>query len=177
VGEIPLPDVNFQKKEFVMLRGTVSLSQDQIKVEMAREHAILQAGKRFLSLRLINRAVNKIQGAICLSAIPYLDIQTNMTKFHFEETGMPLVFNIDEFRGGMYCKILDNEHNRNFLASMYNSNFWEIEDAEANKEIKEMAMNLSKDVVVELPVEKEIKPDNESRGGKKKAKEMISIEK
>jgi hypothetical protein len=153
-----------------MLRSGISKSPDQIRLEMAQEQAVLNAGERFISLRLINSSVNKIQGAICLNAIPYLDTQTNITKFHFEKTGKPLIFDIDEYKGGMYCKMLDCEHNRKFLASMFASNFWQIEDKKTEDEIRILAMEIKKKVV-KVPEF----PKGKDTGNEELAKKMAEI--
>ena len=132
-----------------MLRGSVSLSPDQMRLEMAKEQAILRNGKSFIPLMLINPNMNRIQGAIVLHASPYLDSITNLTKFHFEERGGPLLFN-EGMDGGMHCNMLDCEHNRKFLASMYNSGYWSIQDKNIDLEIKELATGIKSRAVVDM---------------------------
>ena len=121
-----------------MLRGSISLSPEQMKVEMAKEQAILREGRRFITLMLINPNMNRVQGAIVLHATPYLDTITNLTKFHFEERGGQILFN-EGMDGGLHSSILDCEHNRKFLASMYYANYWIIEDKQIDQEIKDLA--------------------------------------
>ena len=101
-----------------MLSGSVLLTPDQKRLEMAKQQAMLREGRKFISIMLINMNMNRIQGAIVLHATPYDDSMTNMTKFHFEERGGPMLFN-EGMDGGMHCNLLDCEHNRKFLASMY----------------------------------------------------------
>lgn len=132
-----------------MLRGSVSLSPDQMRLEMAKEQAILREGRKFIPLMLINPNMNRIQGAIVLHATPYLDTMTNLNKFHFEERGGPLLFN-EGMDGGMHCNMLDCEHNRNFLASMYYAKYWIIEDKVADLEIKDIADGIKSRAVVDI---------------------------
>lgn len=132
-----------------MLRGSISLSPDQMRLEMAKEQAILREGRNFISLMLINPNMNRIQGAIVLHATPYLDTMTNLTKFHFEERGGPLLFN-EGMDGGMHCNMLDCEHNRKFLASMYHAKYWIIEDKNADAEIKELATGIKNRAIVDM---------------------------
>lgn len=132
-----------------MLRGSVTLSPDQMRIEMAKEQAILREGRKFISLMLINPNMNRIQGAIVLHASPYLDTITNMTKFHFEERGGPLLFN-EGMDGGMHCNLLDCEHNRRFLASMYDAKYWVIEDKNVDMEIQAIAAGIKNRAIVEI---------------------------
>ena len=131
-----------------MLRGSISLSPDQMRIEMAKEQATLRGGKKFITLMLINPNMNRIQGAIILHATPYLDTLTNLTKFHFEERGGPMLFN-EGMDGGMHCNVLDCEHNRKFLASMYYANYWIIEDKILDAEIKDLANGIKSRAVIE----------------------------
>jgi hypothetical protein len=102
-------------------------------------------------LRLIDITKRRIQGAMVLHAAPYLDQATNMKQFHFEERGGPLQFIDDEMRGGMYCRMLDCEHNRKFLASMFGYKFWEIEDPEVLADITARAAIITKNAVIVKP--------------------------
>lgn len=130
-----------------MLRGAISLSPEQMKVEMAKEQAILREGRSFISLMLINPNMNRVQGAIVLHATPYVDTMTNMNKFHFEERGGQILFS-EGMDGGMHSSILDCEHNRKFLASMYYANYWIIEDKQLNQEIKDLAAGIKNRAVI-----------------------------
>lgn len=143
-----------------MLRGAISLSPDQMRIEMAKEQAILRKGRKFIPIMLINPNMNRIQGAIVLHASPYRDTITNMTQFHFEERGGPLLFN-EGMDGGMHCNMLDCEHNRKFLASMFYANFWVIEDKVVNEEIKELASGIKSRAVVETVKEEIVLSDDE----------------
>lgn len=139
-----------------MLRGSVSLSPDQMRIEMAKEQAILREGRKFIALMLINPNMNRIQGAIVLHATPYLDTMTNMTKFHFEERGGPMLFN-EGMDGGMHCNMLDCEHNRKFLASMYYAKYWVIEDKATDLEIKDIADGIKDRAIVDVnPIPQEV---------------------
>lgn len=134
-----------------MLRG-LTMTPEEIQLEMAREQAIAKHGKRFITLRLIDNGKNRIQGAIVLHAQPYLNSITNITEFHFEERGGPLEFKIDEFKGGFYCRMLDCEHNRKFLASMYGTGYWAIEDQNVDEEIKAEAEKIAERMVKIKPI-------------------------
>jgi hypothetical protein len=129
-----------------MIRGGISLGQDEVKAEMARTQAIQSAGKSFITLKLLDYTKNRIQGAIILNAIPYED-SDGMVKYHFEEKGGPINFVLDEFQGAMYAKLLDCEHNRRFLASMLAYNFWEIEDKQILSQIKVLADEMAKKAI------------------------------
>ena len=144
----PASIVNLNKGEG-MLRGSISLSPDQMRIEMAKEQSILREGRKFISLMLINPNMNRIQGAIVLHATPYMDTMTNLTKFHFEERGGPMLFN-EGMDGGMHCNILDCEHNRNFLASMYYANYWIIEDKIVDQEIKCLASGIKDRAIIDV---------------------------
>jgi hypothetical protein len=134
-----------------MLRS-LTMTPDQIQLEMAREQAIAKHGKRFITLRLIDFGKNRIQGAIVLHAIPYLNSITNITNFHFEERGGPLEFKPDEFKGGFYCRMLDCEHNRKFLASMYETGYWVIEDEKVNAEVGVEAEKIRERMIKVKPI-------------------------
>ena len=134
-----------------MIRGGISLDKNQVQVEIARQQAIGKAGKKFIQLKLIDVTKNRIQGAMVLHAQAYEDPETRMTMYHFEERGGPLEFQLDEFQGGYFAKMLDVEHNRQFLASMIDAGFWEIEDKEVEKNIRERAEEFKK-TVIQKPV-------------------------
>jgi hypothetical protein len=134
-----------------MLRS-LTMTPDQIQLEMAREQAIAKHGKRFITLRLVDTGKNRIQGAIVLHATPYLNTITNITEFHFEERGGPLEFKSDEFKGGFYCRMLDCEHNRKFLASMYETGYWAIEDQKVNEEVGIEAVGIRERMIKIKPV-------------------------
>ena len=125
---------------------------DQLMAEKAKDQAIAREGKKFISLRLIDTTKNRIQGAIVLHATPYMDQMTNLNKFHFEERGGPVDFKPNDFKGGLYCNMLDCEHNRKFLASMYTSGFWEIEDEGIEAQIKEMAAEIRNKMLAVKPI-------------------------
>jgi hypothetical protein len=129
----------------------MSLTKDQERTEIEVQRAVSQQGKKFISLRLIDASKRRIQGAMVLHASPYLDQATNIKQFHFEERGGPLQFIDDEMRGGMFCRMLDCEHNRKFLASMFGYKFWEIEDAEVLVDITERAAAITKNAVIVKP--------------------------
>lgn len=134
-----------------MLRS-LTMTPDQIQLEMAREQAIAKHGKRFITLRLVDTGKNRIQGAIVLHATPYLNAMTNITEFHFEERGGPLEFKPDEFKGGFYCRMLDCVHNRRFLASMYETGYWAIEDQKVNEEVGIEAAKIRERMIKVKPV-------------------------
>jgi len=144
-----------------MLRGAITLSPDQMRLEMAKEQAMAQMGRKFISIMLLNPNMNRIQGAIILHATPYRDTITNLTKFHFEERGGPLLFN-EGMDGGMHCNILDCEHNRKFLASQFFAGYWKIEDPAINEEIKNLANGIKSRAIIEekvIPQEKTLSDD------------------
>jgi hypothetical protein len=87
---------------------------------------------------------------MCLHASPYLD-SSNIKQFLFEERGKPLEFIDDEMRGGMYCQMLDCEHNRKFLASMLGYKFWEIEEPEVLADITARAAEITRSAVIVKP--------------------------
>lgn len=130
----------------------MSLTKDQQRTEVEVARAISRQGKRFIVLNLVDVTKNRIQGAMVLHATPYLDHATNMKQFHFEERGGPLQFVDDEMRGGMFCKMLDCEHNRKFLASMFGYRFWEIEDQDVLKDVEERAANITKNAIILKPL-------------------------
>jgi len=140
----------------------VQIGSDRITAKMAMERAILQEGKKFISLRLIEMAANRIQGAIVLQPKSYFDSVTNIMKYQFEEGGGQLRFEVDNFKGGYFCRMLDCEHNRNILASVFYANLWEIEDKEVETDIKERMKNLKEQVIIqksEVPQEKGLSDD------------------
>lgn len=122
------------------------MSQDQVRIETIRQQAILRAGKKFINLLLIEPKMNRIQGAVTLHAKPYEDAN-GMMAFSFEEKGGPLNFNLDEIKGGYYCQILDCEHNRRFLATHVDGNFWQIEDEKVRGEIHLLSEQISNEAV------------------------------
>lgn len=136
------------------LRGSITLDKNQKLVEMARNQATLKAGKKFITLQLIDHTKNRIQGAIVLNPIPYEDPETGLTQFHFEEKGGPIDFQLDEMNSGYFAKILDCPHNRDFLASMYDAGFWKIEDEQIEKEIAEKAERIKENMVKDKPAPK-----------------------
>jgi hypothetical protein len=146
-----------------MIRGGISIDKDQRQLEIAQENAIMKAGKKFISLRLKDYTKNRIQGAIILQGMPYIDAITNMRAFQFVERGGPLDFTLDEFKGGMYCKMYDCEHNRKFLASVLSYDFWEIEDEGVLAAVKDMAAQIAARVIdkpAEQPKEAKLSDDD-----------------
>jgi hypothetical protein len=131
----------------------MSLTKDQERVEMEVTRATSMAGRKFISLRLLDNTKRRIQGAIVLHATPYIDGTTNMKQFHFEEQGGPLCFQDDDMRGGVYCRMLDCEHNRKFLASMISYKFWIIEDETVLADIVERAEKITKNAIITRPNE------------------------
>jgi hypothetical protein len=128
------------------------MTSEQIQLEMAREQAIVKHGKKFITLRLLDMTKNRIQGAIVLHATPFLNSMTNLTEFHFEERGGPLEFRADDFKGGYYCRMLDCEHNRKFLASMYETGYWVIEEPQVEEQVKEAAQRIRDRMIKVKPV-------------------------
>jgi hypothetical protein len=146
-----------------MIRGGISIDKDQRQLEIAQENAIMKAGKKFISLRLKDYTKNRIQGAIILQGIPYVDAATNMRAFQFVERGGPLDFVLDEFKGGMYCKMYDCDHNRKFLASVFSQDFWEIEDETVLVAVKGIATGIASRAVdkpTEQPKEAKMSDDD-----------------
>jgi len=135
-----------------MLRTGVTLDRDQIMLATAREHAIAKEGRKFITLRLVDFTKNRIQGAIVLHSQAYRDAN-GMNKFHFEERGGPINFELDELQGAMFARVLDIEHNRRFLASMSSYGFWEIEDKNVEAEILEIAQGMTKKAIVKAKVQ------------------------
>ena len=125
----------------------LSMNRDQMLIEIARDQAIIKAGKNFIDLKLVDTTKNRIQGAMILDAKPYEDPATRQKAFRFEEKGGPLVFTLDEFKGGMYTRMLDCEHNRDFLASMMGSNFWVIEDPAVLMDVQKRADKIKADAI------------------------------
>jgi hypothetical protein len=154
-----------------MIRTGVTLDKDQVMMNMAREHAIAQEGRKFITLRLLDFTKNRIQGAIVLHAQSYRDAN-GMPKFHFEERGGPIVFELDELQGAMFAKVLDIEHNRRFLASMSSYNIWEIEDKTIEAEILQIANGMTKKAVVE----KRVKPKEQVLSDEQLELEMAKLE-
>jgi hypothetical protein len=159
------------EKETKMIRTGVTLDKDQVMMNMAREHAIAQEGRKFITLRLLDFTKNRIQGAIVLHAQSYRDAN-GMPKFHFEERGGPIVFELDELQGAMFARVLDIEHNRRFLASMSSYNIWEIEDKTIEAEILEIAKGMTKKAVVE----KSVKPKEQVLSDEQLELEMAKLE-
>ena len=131
----------------------MSLTKDQHRNEIEVQRAISRADKKFITLCLLDNTKNRIQGAMVLHATPYLDHLTNMKQYHFEERGGPLQFIDDELRGGSYCRMLDCEHNRRFLASMHGLKFWEIESDEVLNDIIARAAVITKNAIITRPSE------------------------
>lgn len=143
-----------------MLRTGVTLDRDQIMLATAREHAIAKEGRKFITLRLVDFTKNRIQGAIVLHSQAYRDAN-GMNKFHFEERGGPINFELDELQGAMFARVLDVDHNRRFLASMSSYGFWEIEDKNVEAEIMEIAQGMTKKAIVKKVQPKEAKLSDE----------------
>lgn len=133
--------------------GMMSLDKDQQRNEIEVRRAISRADKKFITLRLLDTTKNRIQGAMVLHATPYLDHATNIKQFHFEERGGPLQFIDDDLQGGSFCRMLDCEHNRKFLASMYGLKFWEIEDEKVLSDIETRAAAITKNAIITKPSE------------------------
>ena len=122
------------------------MDNDQAMRAMAMQNAISRAGRKFITLRLIDMKINRIQGAIILHSQSYTDAD-GMMQFHFEERGGPIRFEFDQMNGGMFAKILDCEHNRKFLASMFSYGYWEIEDKAIESQIKVIADEMTKKAI------------------------------
>jgi len=52
----------------------------------------------------------------------------------------------------MFCRMLDCEHNRKFLASMFGYKFWEIEDQEVLNDVQLRAEAITKNAVILKPL-------------------------
>lgn len=130
--------------------GRMSLTPDQDRNAIEVKRATAQKGVKFISLRLININMRRIQGAMCLHATPYFD-ESNIKQYKFETRGKPLEFIDDEMRGGMYCQMLDCEHNRKFLASMLGYRFWDIDDVEVLADIESRAAEITRNAVIVKP--------------------------
>jgi len=126
-------------------------------VVIDRNAAVVRSGKAHITLRLIDMRKNRIQGAITLTANPYIDIN-GAQAFNYVEHGGNLVFERDPVQGEMILKMLDCEHNRKFLASHFPCNFWEIMDKEVEAEIAEMYKDLEKHMVKKAKIQEEVKP-------------------
>ncbi len=123
-----------------------------------RRQAILRSGHKFITLLLRSRAFSGVSGVHVCNAIPFFD-ESNGGKLEYtiEVIGGAAEFRRDIMRGGEeVCHLLDNEHNRRFLASHYGTQPtpWVIEDKAVEAEIVKLHKEMAKRVAAVMSDER-----------------------
>ena len=132
-------------------------AKEQEEFEQQRVYAIMNAGYKFITLRLNKTTMKNVAGIEVVNATPYDDPKGMGELFHFVVTGGAASFSADKNKGGMWFDYwVDTEHNRNLLASHWDDDqterYWEIEDKEVEKDVIKRNRKMAK-VAFKTPVE------------------------
>lgn len=124
-----------------MLTGSeLALDRAQIDRAMTRESAIMAkaslAGYSFIRLRLKNIKRKKIVGVEAIIATDFTNADMGgITDYYIEVKGGEIDFRFRPELGMYVFDLLDTELNRNFLASHYGGDYWEIMDRKVESDI------------------------------------------
>lgn len=122
------------------------MQQKQMK-EAARKAAIFSGDYKFIWLKLINTRYIKLTGIYYVHSTPYIDeLHGGITRYNLEVKGGEIIFEYDPSKNAFVYPMLDNEHNRSFLASHYHMNIWKIEDGRIDRAIAAMAKKIKNNI-------------------------------
>jgi hypothetical protein len=125
------------------------LSADQEAREKRRIRSIYGGKYKFISLILNDIRRRNISGIEVVHSTPYINEQMGGVQDFFHEVrGGSIKFEFNESMGCWRYDMLDSDHNRKFLASMWDRNFWEIEDADVKKDIEKRAKAITESMIV-----------------------------
>lgn len=117
-----------------------------IEEGMAYRKAILETGKKFIRLKLVNFKVRRMQAIKTINPIRETD-SNGLTVYSFTESSGVLKFEPSADNTEMIADILDCEFNREFLATHLSYHFWDIEDREVLKDVEKIAERKAAEVV------------------------------
>lgn len=124
------------------------MSKEQAVREGQRNRAMYNSGYKFISLVLNDIRRRIISGVEVLNAQQYVNEQRGgIVDYHYEVMGGAIKFVNNEMRGCFTFDLLDTEHNRQFLASMWDRDFWVIEDENVKKDIEDRAKKITESLI------------------------------
>lgn len=129
-----------------------AISEENKVFERARKYAILHSGYKFIKLILKDGSKRNCAGIHILNAYEYWNQKKRKNDFKFVVDGGAFRFSPDESMGGADTDwILDDEHNRRFLASHRYENAetrpWDIENESIDKKIKDLRESFATDII------------------------------
>jgi hypothetical protein len=124
------------------------VSKEQAARENRRMRSVYGGNYKFIALTLNDIRRRNISGVEIIFSTPFTNEQKGgVTDFHHEVRGGAIRFEFNEAMGVWRYDMLDSEHNRQFLASMYDRNFWDIEDEEIKKDIAKRAAEITASII------------------------------
>jgi len=134
-------------------------SKEQAERENQRLRSVYNSNFKFIPLVLNDIRRRTISGAeIVFSRMFINDQKGGIRDYSHEVKGGEIQFELSESRGAFVYNLLDTEHNRQFLASMWDRNFWSIEDSEVKKDIENKAKKITESLIL-----KKEKQDSEEK--------------
>lgn len=139
-----MPPLSIERKHEMLTGSELALDRATIDRSRNRDMAILAKaglqGYKFIRLRLKNIRRRVIVGVDAIDAQEFANENMGgITDYKLEVRGGEIKF---EYRPelGMYVfDLLDTERNREFLASHYAGDFWEIQDSKVNADVAKRA--------------------------------------
>ena len=136
------------------------VSKEQAARENRRLRSVYGGKFKFISLVLNDIRRRNISGAEVVQSTAFRnEAMGGVQDYVHEVVGGAIKFEFNEAMGVWRYDMLDSNHNRQFLASMWDRNFWDIEDEEIRKDIERRAREITKSMIIDTK-----SPENETKG-------------
>jgi hypothetical protein len=142
------------------------VSKEQAARENRRLRSVYGGKFKFISLILNDIRRRNICGVEVVQSTAFRnEAMGGVQDYQHEVMGGSIKFEFNEAMGVWRYDLLDSDHNRQFLASMWDRDFWEIEDVEVKKDIERRAKEITKSMIIAKEPENETKgSENETKG-------------
>lgn len=142
----------FLKGLFMISGSEMALDRAQIERSQNREHAIMAKasimGYKFIRLQLKNIRKRRIVGVDCIAASAFVNEEMGgITDYNIEVKGGEINFQFRPDFAAYLFDILDTDRNRQFLASHYEFNYWQILDNHVDFDIKARFQKIKEDLI------------------------------
>ena len=136
------------------------VSKEQAERENRRLRSVYGGNYKFIELILNDIRRRQIAGVEVVHSTPFInEAKGGIQDYAHEIRGGAIRFEYNEAMGVWKYDMLDSEHNRNFLASMWDRNFWDIVDEGIKKDIELRAAEITASLIQKKAEDKENNPD------------------
>lgn len=142
------------------------VSREQEARENRRMRSAYGGNFKFIPLTLNDIRRRNISGVEIVHSTPFVnEAKGNVTEYHHEVRGGAIQFEYKEELGVWRYKLLDTEYNRQFLASMWDRKFWDIEDEAVRKDVERRAAEITASIIRKKDEKEDATATAETVGG------------